>query len=41
MSLRSTSLCQVVIFCSGSSFSWEISPLDFCFNGHEPRVGLA
>ena len=41
MSFRSTSRFQVVIFCSRSSFSWEISPMDPCFNGHERRVGLA
>ena len=26
---------------SRSSFSWEISPMDPCFNGHQLRVGLA
>ena len=34
-------LVEVVIFCSGSSFSWEIYPIDPCSNGHERRVGLA
>ena len=38
---QSTSCCQVLTFCSRSSFSWKISPIDPCFNGHEWRVGLA
>ena len=41
MSLRSTSLCQVVIFCSRSSFNWDRSPIRPCFSGHELRVGFA
>ena len=41
MSLRSTSLCQVVIFCSRSSFNWDRSPIRSCFSGHELRVGFA
>ena len=33
--------CQVVIFCSSSSFNWDRSPIRLCFSGHELRVGLA
>ena len=41
ISFWSASCCQEVIFYSRSSFSWKISPIDPCFNGHELRVGRA